>query len=186
VYRVDWRTGGEQIGKLPMKLHQPIGPLGPSPTSGSQWSDGRAGGECGAARSARHAASPSEPRRRAGDNKVGSSSPPPRQAKQLPNREGAAQKGNNRRGRWPRGPQLDVAADAERAVVAAVLGRRPKAERHPQVDIPQLAGCRPLDQRVVPPLPRDRPLRVLELFAGVGSATQALARLGYHVGGVVA
>jgi hypothetical protein len=22
VYRVDWRTGGDQIGKLPMKLHQ--------------------------------------------------------------------------------------------------------------------------------------------------------------------
>jgi SAM-dependent methyltransferase len=71
-------------------------------------------------------------------------------------------------------------------VAAAVLGRRPKAEQHPRVDIPQLVGCQPLDQWVVPPLPQDRPLRVLELFSGVGSATQALVRLGYQVGEVVA
>lgn len=63
---------------------------------------------------------------------------------------------------------------------------RRKAERCPQVDLPQLVGCAPLDQALIPPLPEDRPLRVLELFAGVGSATQALARLGYRVGEVTA
>jgi hypothetical protein len=61
-----------------------------------------------------------------------------------------------------------------------------KAERPPRVDIPQLEGCKQLNQRVVPPLPMGRPLRVMELFAGVGSATQALVRLGYQVGEVIA
>lgn len=54
------------------------------------------------------------------------------------------------------------------------------------MNIPQLAGCKQLDQRVVPPLPTDGLLRVLELFAGVGSATQALVRLSYQVGEVIA
>jgi hypothetical protein len=88
--------------------------------------------------------------------------------------------------RWPQGPPLDVAAQASRAVVAAVHVQRSKTKRLLLVNIPQVAGCRPLDQGVVPPLPRDRPLRVLEMFAGVGLATQALARLGYHVGNVIA
>lgn len=52
--------------------------------------------------------------------------------------------------------------------------------------LPQLAGCSPLDRRLVGPLPRNRPLRVVELYAGVGTATQALVRLGYQVGEVVA
>lgn len=43
-----------------------------------------------------------------------------------------------------------------------------------------------MDWTVVSPLPRDRPLRVLELFAGVGSATQGLVRGGYTVGEVIA
>jgi hypothetical protein len=88
--------------------------------------------------------------------------------------------------RWPRGPQLKVAEDAARAVAAAVQVRRPRAEQPPRVQLPQLIGCGRLDQRLVPPLPPDRPLRVLELFSGVGSATQALVRLGYQVGEVVA
>jgi hypothetical protein len=88
--------------------------------------------------------------------------------------------------RWPRGPQLNVAADATEAMASAVRVQRPKAEKPPRVDIPQLAGCQRLDQRVVPPLPGNRPLRIMELFAGVGSATQALVRLGYQVGEVVA
>jgi hypothetical protein len=45
---------------------------------------------------------------------------------------------------------------------------------------------KPLDEQLVPPLPTDRPLRILELFAGVGTGTHALARLGYQTGEVVA
>ncbi|GAQ93292.1 hypothetical protein KFL_014220010, partial [Klebsormidium nitens] len=88
--------------------------------------------------------------------------------------------------RWPRGPQIDIAAEAKRAVSAAVGTQRRKPGKPPQGAIPQLAGCKPLDQRLVPALPGDRPLRVLELFAGVGSATQALARLGYELGEFIA
>jgi hypothetical protein len=88
--------------------------------------------------------------------------------------------------RWPRGPALNVAAGAAAAVAAAVREQRHKPERTPMVELPQLARCAPLDRRLVPPLPQGRPLRVVELFAGVGSSTQALMRLGYHLGEVVA
>jgi hypothetical protein len=71
-------------------------------------------------------------------------------------------------------------------VEAALAAPRKKAEKPSRVDLPQLVGCAPLDQRLVPPLPMDRPLRVLEIFAGVRSATQALARLGYQIGEIVA
>ncbi|GAQ91508.1 hypothetical protein KFL_007970030 [Klebsormidium nitens] len=88
--------------------------------------------------------------------------------------------------RWPRGPRLDVAAEAAKAVRAAVGVPRRKVRGPQRVTLPQLNGCQPLDQTLVPALPSDRPLRVLEFFAGVGSATQALARLGYELGEVVA
>lgn len=68
----------------------------------------------------------------------------------------------------------------------AVKVRRKRVEVPPRVEVAQLSGCRPLDQQVIPPLPRDRPLRVLELFAGVGAATQALVRVGYSLGEVIA
>lgn len=77
-------------------------------------------------------------------------------------------------------------AAAAKAVAAAVQVRRVRAERPPRVRLQQLVGCGQLDQRLVPPLPADRPLQSLELFSGVGSATQALARLGYQLGEVVA
>jgi hypothetical protein len=81
---------------------------------------------------------------------------------------------------------LDVAAEAAAAVAAAVKVRRPKPEQTPLLALPQLVGSSPLDRTFVPPLSKDRPLTVLELFSGVGSATQALVRLGYQVGEVVA
>lgn len=81
---------------------------------------------------------------------------------------------------------MDIAAEAARAVQAAVGVPRRKVKVPQRVVISQLAGCHPLDQSLVPALPLDRPLRVLEIFAGVGSATQALARLGYSLGEVVA
>lgn len=80
------------------------------------------------------------------------------------------------RARWPRGPRLDIKGEAKRAVLAALGQRRRKVPAPQRVCIPQLEGFQPLDQRLVPPLPSDRPLRVLEIFAGVGTATQALAR----------
>jgi hypothetical protein len=79
-----------------------------------------------------------------------------------------------------------MAREAEVAVAKVVRERRPRVAQPQWVSLPQLAGIKPLDQRLVPPLPRDRPLRVLELFAGIGAGTQALARLGYHIGQVVA
>jgi hypothetical protein len=88
--------------------------------------------------------------------------------------------------RWPRGPQVDVAREAEAAVGQAIRERRPRVAQPQWVPLPQLAGIKPLDQQLVPPLPNDRPLRILELFAGVGTGTQALARLGYQIGEVVA
>jgi hypothetical protein len=88
--------------------------------------------------------------------------------------------------RWPRGPRVDIAQEAGAAVRRVIGERRPKAAKPPWVPLPQLVGLRPLDQRLVPPLARDRPLRILELFAGVGSGTQAIARLGYSVGEVIA
>lgn len=90
------------------------------------------------------------------------------------------------RRRWPRGPKLDIVREAEEAVKAAAGQPRRKAEVPGRVELPQLHGCQPLDWRVVRPLPQDRPLRVLELFAGVGAATEALVRLGYCVGEVIA
>jgi hypothetical protein len=77
--------------------------------------------------------------------------------------------------RWPRGPRLDIVGGTDRAVRAAIGQKRRQAELPFRVDVPQLEGCHPLHWRVVPPLPTDRPLRVLELFAGVGATTQALA-----------
>jgi hypothetical protein len=88
--------------------------------------------------------------------------------------------------RWPRGPRVDVVREAEAAVAKVIGERRPRVARPQVIPLPQLAGLRPLDQRLVPPLPCDRPLRILELFAGVGTGSQALARLGYHVGEVIA
>jgi hypothetical protein len=79
-----------------------------------------------------------------------------------------------------------MAREAEAAVGRAVQERRLQVAQPHWVQLPQLAGVRPLDQRLVPPLPTNRPLRILELFAGIGTGTQALARLGYHIGGVVA
>jgi hypothetical protein len=71
--------------------------------------------------------------------------------------------------------------------VKRVVGKpRPKVAKPKWIALPQLAGLQPLDHRLVPPLPQDRPLRVLELFAGVGTGNQALARLGYHIGEVIA
>jgi hypothetical protein len=60
---------------------------------------------------------------------------------------------------------LEVAEEASRAVLEALQTPRKKTERPPRVKLPQLVGCAPLDQTLVPPLPRDRPLRVLEIFA---------------------
>jgi hypothetical protein len=71
--------------------------------------------------------------------------------------------------------------------VKKVIGERRARVARPQwVSLPQLAGLQPIEQKLVPPLPRGRPLRVLELFAGVGTGTQALARLGYQIGEVIA
>jgi hypothetical protein len=84
--------------------------------------------------------------------------------------------------RWPRGPRLDIVGEADRAVKAAIGQKRRRAEVPLRVDVPQLEGCQPLDWRVVSPLPTDRPLWVLELFAGVGATTQALGRVGYMIG----
>jgi hypothetical protein len=88
--------------------------------------------------------------------------------------------------RWPRGPRLDVAREAEDVVSRVIEERRPKVVKSRWVPLPQLVGLQPLDQRLVPPLSRERPLWILELFAGVGTGTQTLARLGYNVGEVVA
>lgn len=90
------------------------------------------------------------------------------------------------RRRWPRGPQLDIVREAEAAIREAAGRPRRKAEVPSRVEVLQLSGCQPLDWRVIRPLPQDRPLRVLELFADVGAATQALVRLGYSVGEVIA
>jgi hypothetical protein len=79
-----------------------------------------------------------------------------------------------------------MSREAEKVVRTVIHDRFPKVQRPRWVALPQLAGLRPLDQRLVSALAQDRPLRVLELFAGVGTGTQALARLGYHVGEVVA
>jgi hypothetical protein len=87
---------------------------------------------------------------------------------------------------WPRGPRLDIVGEADRVVRAAIGQKRRRAEVPLRVDVPQLEECQPLDWRVVPPLPTDRPLRVLELLAGVGAKTQALARVRYMIGEVVA
>jgi hypothetical protein len=79
-----------------------------------------------------------------------------------------------------------VEVEAQRAVWEAMGVQRKKPEVPQRVQLPQLQGCKPIDWRVVPPLPTDRPLRVLELFAGVGTATQAMVRRGYAVGEVIA
>jgi hypothetical protein len=79
-----------------------------------------------------------------------------------------------------------VEAEAQRAVWEAMGTQRKRAEVPQRVQLPQLEGCRPIDCTLVPPLPTDCLLRVLELFAGVGAATQAVVRLGYAVGEVVA
>lgn len=76
--------------------------------------------------------------------------------------------------------------EAQRAVWEAMGVRRKKPGTPRRVALPQLEGCQPIDWSVVSPLPTDRPLRVLELFAGVGAATQAVVRLGYSVGEVIA
>jgi hypothetical protein len=79
-----------------------------------------------------------------------------------------------------------VEAEAQRAVWEAMEVQRKKPEIPQKVQLPQLQGCEPIGWSVVPPLPPDWPLRVLELFAGVGTVTQAMARLGYAVGEVIA
>lgn len=73
--------------------------------------------------------------------------------------------------RWPRGPKLDVAEEARKAVREAALLRRAKVGDPRQVVIAQLEGCPKVDWTIVAPLPTERPLRVVELFAGVGAAT---------------
>jgi hypothetical protein len=90
------------------------------------------------------------------------------------------------RTRWPRGPRVNIAREADAAVRQAIQERRPRVAQPEWVSLPQLAGIKPLNQQLVSPLPTDRPLRILELFAGVGTGAHALARLGYHIGEVVA
>ena len=88
--------------------------------------------------------------------------------------------------KWPRGPVLQVAEEAARSVKAALLSTRREVGRPSRVEVRQLRGQCPVDWTVIKGLPTDRPLRVLELVAGVGTATQALVRLGYTVGRVFA
>jgi hypothetical protein len=88
--------------------------------------------------------------------------------------------------RWPRGPRADMAQETVNALKKVIGERRARVARPQWVFLPQLAGLQPIEQKLVPPLPRSRPLRVLEVFAGVGNGTQALARLGYQIGEVIA
>ncbi|GAQ91734.1 hypothetical protein KFL_008410050 [Klebsormidium nitens] len=159
VYRADWQRQGVVVGKLPMKLHQELG---------AAWTTDAGGAGPGSEE----------------DTGDGPSSP-------TGGKEGGGTLRQERmrrwRGkRWPRGPVLDVAAEAERAVWQAVGEKRKKPGDPKQVPLPQLEGCRPINWNVAAPLPADRPLRILELFAGAGAATQAVARLGYSVGEVIA
>jgi hypothetical protein len=62
---------------------------------------------------------------------------------------------------------------------ARCVGGDPGTQR---VQIPQLEGCKPINWKVVAPMPTDQPLRVLVLFAAVGAGTQAVVRRGYSVG----
>jgi hypothetical protein len=88
--------------------------------------------------------------------------------------------------RWPRGPRVDMAQEAETSVGRVVGERRPRVAKPQWIPLPPPVGLRPLDQSLTSPLPRDRPLRILELFAGVGTGIQALVRLGYGIGEVIA
>lgn len=49
---------------------------------------------------------------------------------------------------WPWEPRLDVAREAERAVKAAIVQKRRKAEVPRRVEVPQLEGCQPLDWKL--------------------------------------
>jgi hypothetical protein len=182
-YRADWRGKGEVVGHLPMKLHQDR-QAGWTQVGGRKRRGQSSAGatfaccltECkklpgwgGAEGQSAPAASPAE-----GMGVSGRDLLAVRQAQR------------SFKARWPRGPRAEIAQEDASTVGRAIGERRLKVARPPWVPLPQLAGLRPLDQSLVPALPRDRPLRVLELFAGVGAGTQALARLGYHVGEVVA
>jgi hypothetical protein len=59
--------------------------------------------------------------------------------------------------RWPRGPRVDIAREADAAVAQVIPERQQKVARPRWVPLPQLAGLRPLDQQLVPALTRSRP-----------------------------
>ncbi|GAQ92009.1 hypothetical protein KFL_009030040, partial [Klebsormidium nitens] len=149
-YRADWRGEGRVVGRLPMRLHQ------------EREEKTRGAGE-------------------GGSQEQGSSAGPGVPHDDAARRRAKVDRVDKWRARrWPRGPPLDVTREAEAAVKRAIGEKRRKVAVPQRIEIEQLRGCQPLDWRVIQPLPRDRPLRVLELFAGVGAATQALARVGYQ------
>jgi hypothetical protein len=143
VYRVDRRTGGEQVGRLPMKIHQEkpgawvtVVKRGQRAARGAQapqaccLTSGKEG-PGGTQERGRFEPRVSVPARHQGEK----------------GEKGGKRADGRRSGRWPRGPWLDTAAEAERAVADALLTPRRKAEKYPNRPAPaggvRAAGSRP-------------------------------------------